>query len=242
VTTDIATRGLIRELADSPQVALTLLIAQLFKTVVLKGFDIDNTSLLQIKGAEYTRSRVERIATLDGEVADRLKARHAAYVASGLRPIPWVETLAYGERMAFLAELTALSLNGREERTDAIRQAARAEAREVAELLDADISRHWAADEDYLACHSKKQLMALLADMAIEDPRTAAFKKAELVTFVAEACAERRYAPAALKWTSDPEAITADETAAPVETAASEGEADGEVRPGAEPEEVLPAE
>jgi ParB family chromosome partitioning protein len=242
VTTDIATRGLIRELADSPQVALTLLIAQLFKTVVLKGFDIDNTSLLQIKGAEYTRPRVERIAALDGEVADRLKARHAAYVASGLRPIPWVETLAYGERMAFLAELTALSLNGREERTDAIRQAARAEAREVAELLDADISRHWAADDDYLACHSKKQLIALLAEMAIEDPRTAAFKKAELVTFVAEACAERRYAPAALKWTSEPETIPVDETAVPVETAASEGEADGEVQPGAEPEEVLPAE
>jgi ParB family chromosome partitioning protein len=242
VTTDIATRGLIRELADSPQVALTLLIAQLFKTVVLKGFDIDNTSLLQIKGAEYTRSRVERIATLDGEVADRLKARHAAYVASGLRPIPWVETLAYGERMAFLAELTALSLNGREERTDAIRQAARAEAREVAELLDADISRHWAADEDYLACHSKKQLIALLADMAIEDPRVAAFKKAELVTFVAEACAERRYAPAALKWTCEPEVALVDETATPGEPAATQDQADGEVQPGAEPEEASPAE
>lgn len=242
VTTDIATRGLIRELADSPQVALTLLIAQLFKTVVLKGFDIDNASLLQIKGAEYTRPRVERIAALDGEVADRLKARHAAYVASGLRPIPWVETLAYGERMAFLAELTALSLSGREDRTDAIRQAARAEASEVAELLDADISRHWAADEDYLACHSKKQLIALLGEMTIEDPRVAAFKKAELVTFVAEACAERRYAPAALKWTSEPVMTPVDDTAVPVETAVSKDHADGEVQPKVEPEEASLAE
>ncbi|MEO9211684.1 MAG: chromosome partitioning protein ParB, partial [Caulobacteraceae bacterium] len=78
--------------------------------------------------------------------------------------------------------------------------------------------------------------------MAIEDPRAAAFKKAELVTFVAEACAERRYAPAALKWTSEPEGIAVEETAVPDETAAAEVHADGELQPGAEPKEPAPIE
>jgi ParB family transcriptional regulator, chromosome partitioning protein len=169
--TDVATRGLIRDLADDPGAALTVLVAQLFKTLAL-----------------------------DGEVRARLDARRAAYKASGLRPIPWVETLAHGEKMALMAELTAISLNIREGRTTSLRHAARAEAAEIAALCGADISAHWTPDEAYLAVHSKKQLLGLLGEMEVEDDRAKTLKKDELVTFVAEAAAERQWAPAALAW------------------------------------------
>jgi ParB family chromosome partitioning protein len=42
----------------------------------------------------------------------------------------------------------------------------------------------------------------LLTEMGVDDPRAAALKKDELVTFVAEAAAERRFAPQALGWRS----------------------------------------
>jgi len=38
--------------------------------------------------------------------------------------------------------------------------------------------------------------------MGVDDPSAAALKKDELVTFVAEAAAERRFAPRALGWAS----------------------------------------
>ena len=38
--------------------------------------------------------------------------------------------------------------------------------------------------------------------MGVDDPRAGALKKDELVTFVAEAAAERRFAPRALAWPS----------------------------------------
>ena len=126
----------------------------------------------------------------------RLDARRAAYKASGLRPIPWVETLAHGDKMALMAELTAISLNVREGRTTSLRHAARAEAAEIAALCGADISAHWTPDEVYLAVHSKKQLLGLLDEMEVEDDRAKGLKKDELVTFVAEAAAERQWAPA----------------------------------------------
>lgn len=104
--------------------------------------------------------------------------------------------------MAFLAELVAVSLNLREDRKDAIRRGARAEAAEIANLSGYDIAQHWTPDEAYLAVHSQKQLLALLVEMGVDDPRAHGLKKAELVTYVAEAAAERNFAPSALAWSS----------------------------------------
>ena len=159
-----------------------------------------DASALQISGVRYSRGSTPPIASLDGEVKARLDARREAYKASGLRPITWVETLAHGEKMALLAELTAMSLNLREARTSSIRHGARAEAAEIAALCGADISAHWTPDAGYLAVHSKKQLLALLDEMEAEDERAKTLKKDDLVAFVGEAAAERQWAPAALAW------------------------------------------
>jgi ParB family chromosome partitioning protein len=196
--TDVATRGLIRDLADDPSAALTVLVAQLFKQLALHSSGGLDASALQISGVRYSRGSTPPIAALDGEVKDRLDAKRAAYKVSGLRPITWVETLAHGEKMALLAELTAMSLNLREARTSMIRHGARAEAAEIAALCGADISAHWTPDAGYLAVHSKKQLLALLDEMEVEDDRAKALKKDDLVAFVGEAAAERQWAPAAL--------------------------------------------
>lgn len=198
--TDVATRGLIRDLADDPSAALTVLVAQLFKQLALQSSGGLDASALQISGVRYSRGATAPIASLDGEVKDRLDAKRAVYKASGLRPITWVETLAHGEKMALLAELTAMSLNLREGRTSSIRHAARAEAAEIAALCGADISAHWTPDAGYLAVHSKKQLLALLDEMEVEDDRAKTLKKDDLVAFVGEAAAERQWAPAALAW------------------------------------------
>jgi ParB family chromosome partitioning protein len=218
--TDVATRGLIRDLADNPGAALTALLAQLFKHLALHGAVSAETSAVAISATRYARAQTPAIPALDGEVRARLEARRQAYLASGLRPIAWVETLAHGEKMALLAELAAISLNLRESRTTSIRHSARAEAAEIAELCGADISAHWTPDADYLAVHGKKQLMVLLGEMEVDDPRAKTLNKDDLVTFAAEAAAERGWAPAALSWQAPPQ---------PVEDEASEG-------PGAEPE------
>jgi ParB family chromosome partitioning protein len=196
--TDVATRGLIRDLADDPSAALTVLVAQLFKQLALHSSGGLDASAVQISGVRYSRGSTPPIAALDGEVKARLDARRAAYKASGLRPITWVDTLAHGDKMSLLAELTAISLNLREARTSMIRHGARAEAAEIAALCGADISAHWTPDADYLAVHSKKQLLALLDEMDAEDDRAKTLKKDDLVAFVGEAAAERQWAPAAL--------------------------------------------
>ncbi len=201
--TDVATRGLIRDLADDPSAALTVLVAQLFKQLALHSSGDLESSAVQISATRYTRGVMSPIPALDGEVRDRLDARRAAYKASGLRPITWVETLPHGEKMALIAELTAISLNLREARTTSLRHGARAEAAEIAALCGADISAHWTPDQAYLAIHSKKQLLALLDEMDVDDDRAKTLKKADLVTFVAEAAAERQWAPKALSWDSE---------------------------------------
>ncbi len=235
--TDVATRGLIRDLADDPSAALTVLVAQLFKQLALHSSGGLDASALQISGVRYSRGSMPPIAALDGEVKARLDAKRAAYKASGLRPITWVETLAHGEKMALLAELTAMSLNLREARTSMIRHGARAEAAEIATLCGADISAHWTPDADYLAVHSKKQLLALLDEMEAEDDRAKTLKKDDLVAFVAEAAAERQWAPAALAWDRPIEA-EADEGAEPD----SEGdEAEPEAGEGDAPEASIAA-
>lgn len=237
--TDVATRGLVRDLADNPAVALTAVIAQLFKDLVLHDGSTDG-SALRVRSEAYSRVGSQPIPALDGEVRLRLDRRKQAYRASGLRPIPWVETLPFGERTALLAELAGLSLNLREARTSTIRHGARAEAAELAELCASDISQHWTPDAAYLAVHSKKQLTGLLQEMGCDDPRAAALKKDELVTFVAEAAAERLFAPKALSWTAptpvagdDPanEAPEFDEPEEQDEGAATDLPADGVIVP-----------
>lgn len=198
--TDVATRGLIRDLADNPAAALTALVAQLFKQLALNGGSGQEESALTIVATGYRRGQTPAIPALDGEVRARLEARRAAYKASGLRPIAWVDVLAHGDKMALLAELTAITLNLREARTSNIRHSARAEAIELAELCAADISAHWTPDAGYLAVHSKKQLLGLLDEMALDDPRAKTLKKDELVVLVADAAAERQWAPQALSW------------------------------------------
>jgi ParB family chromosome partitioning protein len=198
--TDVATRGLIRDLADDPGAALTVLVAQLFKTLALHSSGSTEESAAAISATAYRRGTTPAIPALDGEVRGRLDARRAAYKASGLRPLRWVETLAHGDKMALMAELVAISLNVREARTTSLRHAARAEAAEIAALCGADISAHWTPDAAFLAVHSKKQLSDLLEEMAVEDDRAKSLKKDDLVTFVAEAAAARQWAPAALAW------------------------------------------
>jgi ParB family transcriptional regulator, chromosome partitioning protein len=223
--TDVATRGLIRDLADDPGAALTVLVAQLFKQLALHSSGSLDGSAAQISASRYQRGSMPPIPALDGEIRARLHARRAAYKASSLRPITWVETLPHGEKMALMAELTAISLNLREGRTSTLRHGARAEAAEIAALCGADISAHWTPDQPYLAVHSKKQLSALLEEMGLEDDRAKTLKKDDLVTFVAEAAAERQWAPAALAW---------DRTE--VEEQAEEpGEAEAEAEPPTEP-------
>jgi len=229
--TDVATRGLIRDLADNPGAALTALLAQLFKHLALHGGVYADTSAVTISATRYSRGQTPAIPALDGEVRARLEARRQAYLASGLRPIAWVETLAHGEKMALLAELVAISLNIREMRTTSIRHSARAEAAEIAELCGADIAAHWTPDADYLKVHGKKQLMGLLGAMELDDPRAKTLKKDDLVTFTAEAAAERGWAPAVLSWQAGPQPIvdeavdeTGDEPEANEDTATTEPE------------------
>jgi ParB family chromosome partitioning protein len=198
--TDVATRGLIRDLADNPAAALTALVAQLFKQLALHGGSGQEESALTINATGYRRGQMPAIGALDGDVRGRLEARRADYRASGLRPIAWVDGLAHGDKMALLAELTAITLNLREARTSNIRNSARAEAIELAELCGADISAHWTPDPDYLAVHSKKQLLVLLDEMQVDDPRAKTLKKDELVVLVADAAAERQWAPRVLSW------------------------------------------
>lgn len=210
VRTDLATRGLIRDLADHPGAALTALVAQLFKLLALQTRIYQDQSALVVSANRYGLTGKSAHPALDGEVRARLAARREAYLATGLRPIGFVDSLPHGEKMALLAELVAITLNGREQRTSLLRHEARAEAAEIAALCDADLSVHWTPDIAFLAAHSKAQLLAMLTEMDAEDPRTATLKKDELVTFVAEAAAERRWTPAALAWTADV-ALDADE-------------------------------
>lgn len=201
VRTDLATRGLIRDLADHPGAALTALVAQLFKVLALTTHTYSGESALAVSASKYARGALAPHPALDGEVRARLAARREAYLATGLRPIGFVEALPHGEKMALLAELVAVSLDGREQRTSLVRDAARAEAAEIAALCDADLSLHWTPDEAFLSAHSKVQLLAMLEDMAVDDARATTLKKAELVAFVAEAAALRQWTPPALAWT-----------------------------------------
>lgn len=230
--TDIATRGLVRALADDPQAALSLLVARLFASVGLHSSADTNLSISTIDAEAYRRPGHEPIPNLDGDVAARLAARREAYLASGLRPIAWIGQLSHGERMTFLAELVAMTLNGREFATHAARHGARAEAVELTELTSYDIRTYWTPDLDFFVAHNKGQLLGMLEKMGAEVAPAAGLRKADLAAYVAEAAAEHHWAPDALSWKAAVAEVADQEAEADVE--AEEGPAEPE--PEAEPE------
>ncbi|MCH4269673.1 MAG: ParB N-terminal domain-containing protein [Brevundimonas sp.] len=211
VRTDVATRGLIRALADDPGAALTALIARLFNVLVRRTSISRSDSALAIVAAGFSPTGGRVIEALDGEVRQRLDDRRAAWQASGETVIAWVHALPHGEKMGLLAELTAVSLDIREERTSQIRRSARAEAAELAALCDADITLHWTPDAPFLQPHSKGLLMTMLEEMGSEDERARTLKKSELVDWVVEQAAARTWAPASLSWTASSEHGAADD-------------------------------
>ncbi|MFN3511889.1 MAG: ParB/RepB/Spo0J family partition protein [Phenylobacterium sp.] len=200
VRTDTATRALVRALADDPGTALVAIVARLFAVMVLRQGLGKGGGALTVGAEAYSRPRTPPIASLDGEVRQRLADRRVAWEASGLSPIGWVASLAHGERMALLAELAGLSLDLREERTSLLRRAARAEAVEIAALCGADVTLHWTPDAPFLAAHPKGKLLAMLDEMGGPDGRAGGCRKDELVALVAERAAERAWAPAYLSW------------------------------------------
>ncbi|MBL8770107.1 MAG: chromosome partitioning protein ParB [Phenylobacterium sp.] len=223
VRTDTATRALIRALADDPAVALTALVARLFGVLVLRQNRAKGGGALAIDAEPYGRVGVSPIEALDGEVRRRLAERRAAWEASEVSPIAWVDGLAHGEKMALLAELVALSLDLREERTTSVRRSARAEAVEIAALCSADVTLHWTPDAGFLAAHPKPKLFDMLDEMGAGESRAGACKKDELVALVAERAAERGWAPAYLSWAAEPPA-EAEEEEPPAEVAEAVGD------------------
>lgn len=200
VRTDMGTRVLIRALADDPQAALIALIARLFDAIVRRAGVGKGGAALAIAAEPYSRPGRVPVPSLDGEVRERLAARRAAWEASGQSALAWVASLEAETRLSLLAELTALSLDLREERTTSLRTSARAEAAEIAALCDADAARWWTPDEAYLRAHAKPQLLAMLVDMEVGDPTAGAKRKDELVGVVAQAAEARSWAPPDLAW------------------------------------------
>ena len=205
VRTDAATRALIRGLADDPAAALVALVARLFDLLVLREGRGPGGGALNLTAEAYSRPRSRVIEPLDGVVRQRLADRRTAWGASDQTVIGWVAGLAAEDRMALLAELTALSLDLREERTTSIRHRARAEAAELAALCGLEVTLWWTPDEPFLRAHSKGQLLGLLKDMDAGDAGAGGLKKDPLVTMVAGQAAERRWAPAWLSWRSAPD-------------------------------------
>lgn len=205
--TAMATRGLIRDLADHPDVALIAVIAQLFKHLALNDTIASGASLLAIAAPNGPVPAGED--DLDGQVWRRLAARRTAFLDSGQRPLGFVAALDGPDRMALLAELVAVTVDLREARTTSIRREARAEAEEVAALCGADLARRWTPDDAFLGVHSRAQLLDFLADMKAEPPRGGGVRKDEMVRATAEAAAERRWLPACLRWDVG-EAVAAD--------------------------------
>ncbi|MFK4057361.1 JAB domain-containing protein [Brevundimonas sp. NPDC046655] len=229
VRTDVATRGLIRALADAPDVALTALTARLFSVLAVRPSIGRSETALTVTASVFSPTGGRVIEALDGAVRERLDDRRRAWEASGQALVAWVHGLAADDRLGLLAELTALSLDLREERTTLVRGSARAEAAELAALCEADVTRVWTPDAPFLQSHSKDQLLGMLAAMGASSEEVGRLKKTELVAWTADQAAERNWAPACLSWTAPPEDDAATEGAEP------SGEADGpKAEPGSE--------
>lgn len=202
--TDVATRALVRALADDPATAIVAVVARLFCVMVLRQGVGKGGGALSLAAEPYGRSSTSPIAALDGDVRRRLAARREAWSASGLTPIAWVAGLEGGACLALLAELAGLSLDLREERTTSLRRTARAEAVEIAALCRADASLHWTPDAAFLNAHPKTKLLAMLGEMGVEEPSAVGARKDELVALVARRAAERSWAPGYLSWPAEP--------------------------------------
>ena len=168
--TDVATRALVRALADDPAAALVAVVARLFVVLVLHDGRGKGGGALSLVAEAYGRPRAAPIPALDGEVRRRLAERREAWAASGASPVAWIASLPDDARLALLAELAGLSLDLREERTTSVRPAARAEAVEIAALCHADVSRHWTPDAAFLGAHPKGKLLAMLDEMGASEP------------------------------------------------------------------------
>lgn len=199
--TDLATRGLIRAVADEPETALNILIARLFVKIVVQPWSSQQDSATTIEATPYRRAGSEPHPALDGDVRARLEERRLAFIDAGVRPIAWVSTLAHGEKMTMLAELTALSLDLVEPNTKVPRNGARADAAEIAETIDHDFTNFATPDEAFFAAHGKTELLKMLERF---DPaasvEASSLRKDDLAAFVAERAAEHRWAPDALSW------------------------------------------
>lgn len=237
VRTDTATRALVRALVDDPTTALVALTARLFAVLVLRRGLAKGGGALTVSAEAYSRPRAPAIEVLDGEVRRRLADRRAAWETSGKTPIGWVAGLAHGEKMALLAELVALSLDLREERTTSLRRTARAEAAEIAALCAADVTLYWTPDEAFLRPHSKPQLLAMLESMGAGVERARALKKDELVGLVEEEAAARLWAPAWLSWSAPDEVPDEGLAAGDAPELEAAGETEGAVA-AATPEEL----
>jgi ParB family chromosome partitioning protein len=198
--TDMATRGLIRALADAPEVALTALIARLFGAVAIWPSIGRTEAALAVTASIFNPAGGRIVEVLDGAVRERLDERRRAWEASGLTIIAWVHAMELGDRLGLLAELTALSLDLREDRTGLVRKAARTEAAEIADLCDADIARWWTPDGAYLRPHSREQLLTMLEAMGAETEAPARMRKGDLVAWTEDQAKARTWAPACLSW------------------------------------------
>lgn len=205
--TDMATRGLIRALADAPEVALTALVARLFGSMAVWPPVGRTEAALAITASTFNPTGARIVETLDGAVRERLDERRRAWEASGLTMIAWVHAMDLDDRMGLLAELTALSLDLREDRTSLVRKAARTEAAEIADLCGADIARWWTPDGAYLRPHSREQLLAMLERMGAATD-AARLKKGDLVVWTEDQARARTWAPACLSWSLDPDETT----------------------------------
>ena len=201
VRTDTATRGLIRALAERPSVALTVLIARLFSCLAAWPPAPRGDAALAISASAFAPTGGRIIAGLDGVVREQLDERRRAWETSGLTVIAWVHGLDPEDRFGLMAELTALSLDLHEARTGQVRRTARAEAAEIAALCEADLSRWWTPDGAYLRPHSRDQLLSMLEAMGAGTEAAARMRKGDLVAWVEDQAAARRWAPACLSWT-----------------------------------------
>lgn len=231
--TEVATRGLIRALADDPRTALTGLIARLFVVVASPGGHVRLDSGLTITARVFNPRNGRVISPLDGVVRERLDDRRAAWEASGQTLIRWVHALADEDRLAFLADLVALTLDLTEDRTSLVRETARAEASELADLCGAAIARHWTPDAPFLAAHSKSLLLGMLESMGKAAPSGPPFGKADLVALVEATAAARGWAPAALSWSDEAGEGGDDPATAPASEVEREATSPGDAGDGA---------
>lgn len=209
--TDVATRALIRALADDPATALIVVVARLFTVMVLQTATGRNGGAVAITAEPYSRPGASPIPALDGEVRRRLVTWRENWSASGLSPIAWTAALTDLERLTLLGELTALSLDLRETATTRLRDGARAEAVEIAALCGCEVALHWTPDSAFLQAHPKAKLLAMLDEMGVNEPLAAGARKDELVALVARRAAERGWAPAFLNWRAESGPDTDDE-------------------------------